>query len=280
MTATAAHIAALRQQSETEQRSRDRGEPYGDDTDRNLTYALLTTDGGPAAVKFQAATLENYGVAGPAFMAWLRPRLADGKWVERTRSRFGVLRGEFLGDNAISARRAPMVALLALAEELACVAGVLPYESLPVGVWRDLLVQQAETDNRPEMALDVVREYLASHPNEFYGLLDAPTPVRGWAGELKKERGDGDREFIAFLSGRLEDALDAKGYSLDAVAEQWADAGYLRLGKNQRPRWKTAVRVAGAPAAKCVSFWRDALDDGSEGGDAPRQERDAQPTLL
>lgn len=238
--------------------------------------------GGPAAVEFQAATIENYGVAGPAFMAWLRPHLADGGWMERARHRFSALRGEFLGESAISARRAPMVALLALAEEWACRAEILPYEPLPVQRWRELLVQDAETDNRPEMALDVVREYLASHPNEFYGVSSdqAVTPMRGWAGELKKERGDGGREFVAFLSGQLEDALDAKGYSLDAVAEQWADAGHLRLGKNQRPRWKANVRIAGAPGAKCVSFWRDALDGEPEGGDAPRQAREEPLTLM
>lgn len=224
------------------------GAPFGD-------------DGREAAEVFQRGVEENYGVAGPAFMAWLLPKLADKGWVAGVKSRLEELRSHLLGGNKLSSRRSPMVAVLALGEELAYEAGLLPYKPLPADGWRDLLVQQGESDDRPEMALDVVRSYMASHPNEFLGSPDAQhTPVRGWTGEYKRERGANGRQYLAILTDRLEDILAAKGYSLDAVAEQWVKADVVKVGKNQRPAWKVTARIGGNAGPKCVAFWRDKFE--------------------
>ncbi|MER6065079.1 DUF927 domain-containing protein [Streptomyces sp. NPDC001792] len=236
-----------------------------------LNQVPFGENGGDAAVRFREGVLSNYGVAGPAFIEWLLAYLQKADGVERLRDRFTALKKEFQGDNPIAARRAPLVAILALGERLAHEAGVLPYEPLTDDLWRSLLAQGAPTDNRPEMALDVVREFVASHPSDFHGmtaLYQDQQPTRGWAGALKRDR-DGDREYVAFLPERLKEVLDKAGYKLDAVVEQWADAGHLRLAKpGQRPRWKTGTRIAGRDTTvKCVCVWRDALDGASADAD-------------
>lgn len=212
---------------------------------------------GEAAVATRDGVLSNYGHAGPRFVESIRKGLAQEGGRDRLLKLHQDLKATFKGSTAMTGRRAPMVAVLALAERLACKAGVLPYEPLPDETWNRLFTGDSPTDNRPEMAMDVVREHIAGHSWELYGMPspeDRP-PFRGWLGAIKHV--DGETR-IALLPQRLKGILDDAGYALDAVIDGWLDAGYLELRPSQRPKHLIPVRFDGR-VAKCFSFTPKAL---------------------
>lgn len=223
-------------------------------------------NGGEAAVRARDGVLANFGHAGPAFVAYLLERLGNPGGVERLRDWHRDLQAQFRGDNDMTARRAPMVAALALGEALAFRAGLLPYKPLSVDRWNRLFTAFSATDNRPEMAMDVVREYLAAHAWELYGAVyegDRP-PFRGWLGATKHVNGETK---VAVLPQRLKGILSEAGYSLDAVLGGWLEAGYLEQRDKQRPPHLIPVRVDGR-VTKCFVFLPGALADEEAAGEA------------
>ncbi|MGC9536515.1 DUF927 domain-containing protein [Streptomyces sp. UG1] len=216
-------------------------------------------NGGEDAVKVRDGVLANFGHAGPAFVAYLLERLNQPGGVERLRDWHKQLQTAFRGGNDMTARRAPMVAALALGERLAHRAGLLPYEPLSDDQWNRLFTSFSATDNRPEMAMDVVREYLAAHQWELHGATydgDRP-PFRGWLGAAKHVGGEMK---VAVLPQRLKGILAEAGYSLDAVLGGWIEAGYLELREKQRPQHLIPTRVDGR-VTKCFVFTKAALAD-------------------
>ncbi|MEU9245681.1 DUF927 domain-containing protein [Streptomyces sp. NPDC048385] len=223
-------------------------------------------NGGEAAVRARDGVLANFGHAGPAFIDYVLGRLNSPGGVERLRDWHKDLQKQFRGDNDMTARRAPMVAALALGEALAARAGLLPYEPLSVERWNKLFTAFSPTDNRPEMAMDVVREYLAAHAWELYGAVydgDRP-PFRGWLGAAKHVNGETK---VAVLPQRLKGILSEAGYSLDAVLGGWLEAGYLEQREKQRPPHLIPTRVDGR-VVKCFVFVPRALVDEEAAGDA------------
>lgn len=213
-------------------------------------------NGGDVAVRARDGVLANYGHAGPAFVEQLRRGLATQGGPERLKQRHQELRDQFKGTNDMTARRAPMVASLALAEELACKWKILPYEPMPAEAWRRLFAADSPTDNRPEMAMDVVREYIAGHAWELWpGETDRP-PLHGWLGAEKQVNGE---TRIALMPERLKKILADAGYKLDAVEQSWVASGYLELSKTQKPAHKIPVRINGKQA-RCYVFTKAALE--------------------
>ncbi|QIY95867.1 DUF927 domain-containing protein [Streptomyces sp. S1D4-11] len=216
-------------------------------------------NGGEAAVRARDGVLANFGHAGPAFVSYLLERLDGPGGVERLRDWHKDLQKQFQGDNDMTARRAPMVAALALGEALAFRAGLLPYSPLSVERWNKLFTAFSPTDNRPEMAMDVVREFLAAHAWELYGATyegERP-PFRGWLGAAKFVNGENK---VAVLPQRLKGILSEAGYSLDAVLGGWLEAGYLEQREKQRPPHLIPTRVDGR-VVKCFVFPARALGD-------------------
>lgn len=219
-------------------------------------------NGGEAAIRAREGVLANFGHAGPAFVARLREMLNKPDGRDTLRDRHRKLADRFRGDSDMTGRRAPMVAVLALAEILACEDGLLPYEPLPEEQWRRLFAAHSPTDNRPEMAMDVVREYIAGHAWELWprDSDDDRPPVRGWLGAIKQA---GDETKVAILPERLKHILADAGYSLDAVVGGWIDSGYLELREKQRPKHLIPIRFDGR-VAKCYSFLPKALTVGED----------------
>jgi len=220
-------------------------------------------NGGVAAVRARDGVLANFGHAGPEFVRYVIDCLSKPRGLEVLRDRHRALTQEFKGDSDMTNRRAPMVAALALAETLACGMGLLPYEALSPDVWRGLFAGHNPTDNRPEMAMDVVREYVASHEHELFPGLGAEdrAPYTGWLGVRK---GAGDDARIAILPERLRKLLEQAGYVLDGVVGGWLDAGYLELRESQRPKHLIAHRFAGM-RAKCFTFLPGAFPSDDRG---------------
>lgn len=224
------------------------------------TEAPFGDAGGEAARRAHDGVFGNYGHAGPRFAELVRKGLAREGGQERLRQRHKDLAALFAGDNAMTGRRAPMVAALALAEAMACETGILPYAPLPAEVWAQTFTTSSATDNQPEMAMDVVREYIAAHSFELYpgrGADDRP-PVRGWLGAMKMRDG---RTHVGILPERLRAILADAGYSLDAVLGTWISVGYLveAIDRGQ-PTYRVSVKIDGR-AVRCFLFTPAALGD-------------------
>lgn len=211
--------------------------------------------GGEAAIAARDGVLANYGHAGPRFVELLLQLLAQSGGRDRLRERHRKLREELKGSNDMTARRSPMVAALVLAETLASEWKILPYAPLPITTWRTMFAAQSPTDNRPEMAMDVVREYIAGHGWELWPNVDDRPPLRGWLGATKTK--DGETR-IAILPERLKAILSESGYSLDAVEEGWIASDYLEQRDSCRPKHKIPVRIAGNQS-RCYIFTGKAL---------------------
>ncbi|MFH0243613.1 DUF927 domain-containing protein [Streptomyces sp. HK10] len=215
------------------------------------TIAPFGDGGGAAAAAARDGVLANHGHAGPEFIQYVLSGLAQPNGRDALKQRHRQLVEEFRGDGDMTNRRAPMVAVLALAEALACGRGLLPYEPLGYEVWRGLFTAHNPTDNRPEMALDVLREYVAGHAHELFSVsratLGERPPFSGWLGVLAANGR------VSLLPERVRKILADAGYSLDAVVGSWIDAGHLETLKSQRPAHLVPRRFDGA-RAKCLAF--------------------------
>ncbi|GGR37793.1 hypothetical protein GCM10010497_45810 [Streptomyces cinereoruber] len=219
------------------------------------TIAPFGDGGGAVAAAAREGVLANHGHAGPEFIRYVLGGLAQPNGPNKLKEHHRTLVDEFRGGGDMTNRRAPMVAVLVLAEALACRAGLLPYEPLSHDVWRTLFTAHNPTDNRPEMALDVLREYVAGHAHELYTTtrtaLGERPPYSGWLGVLSTDK-DGVTE-VALLPERVRKILAEADYSLDAVVGSWVDTGYVKTLKSQRPAHLVPRRFDGA-RAKCLVF--------------------------
>ncbi|MFH8598153.1 hypothetical protein, partial [Streptomyces rimosus] len=128
-----------------------------------------------------------------------------------------------------------------------------------------LFTAHSPTDNRPEMAMDVLREYVAGHAHELYStsraaMGDHRPPFSGWLGALSQK--DGGLE-VALLPERARKVLAESGYVLDAVVGSWIEAGYLKTLPSQRPPHLVPRRFDGA-RAKCLAFSAAGIGFGDE----------------
>ncbi|MBE4790887.1 DUF927 domain-containing protein [Streptomyces caniscabiei] len=215
-------------------------------------------DDGDTAREVHDAVFANYGHAGPRFAELVRKGLARDGGRDRLRQRHKDLTVLFRGDNAMTGRRAPMVAVLALAEAMACETGILPYEPLSTETWAETFTSSNATDNQPEMAMDVVREYIAAHSFELWPSRDPEDrpPLRGWLGAVKVSK---EGTFIALMPERLRTILSDAGYSLDAVLDGWANAGYLSSAVDRgKVTYRIVTRFDGR-TARCFQFTPEAL---------------------
>jgi hypothetical protein len=207
-----------------------------------------------AAKHLLAGIEENYGTAGPAFVTRLQELLTAEDGLARLRDRHEQMTGKLLGSSDVSGRRAPYLAILALAAELATLWEIVPFEAPEPGVWLDLLgAADDPRDDRAEMALDVVREYIAAHQDQLWpGDPRRDTaPAAGWVGRVCH---DG----IALLPGRIREELAKQGYDLDAVLPGWLEIGALCTRPTRRPPHKIDVRIAGH-VSPCFIFGRDLM---------------------
>ena len=230
------------------------------------TIAPFGDNGGPAAAAAREGVLANHGHAGPEFIQYILSGLAKPNGRELLKEKHRALVDEFRGGGDMTNRRAPMVAALVLAETLACRTGLLPYEPLSHDVWRTLFTAHNPTDNRPDMALDVLREYVAGHAHELFTVSRAANseraPYSGWLGVLSTDKTTGAIE-VALLPERVRKVLADAGYSLDAVVGSWVDANYLKTLKSQRPAHLVPRRFDGA-RAKCLAFTPEGIGFGDQ----------------
>jgi hypothetical protein len=230
------------------------GAPFGTDGDASRAAAESVKRGIEA----------NYGTAGPAFVRRLQERLAEDDGAGKLRARHGELTELLRGSTDMTGRRAPLVACLALAAELAAEWKIVPFKAPGTDTWLSLLSSDEQRDNRPEMALDIVREYLAAHSDKLWHpqpkadeewVIGERPPVTGWIG---RDLPTG----VALLPEKLREELKRRGYELDAVLPGWRERGVLAEKPAHRPPYKLPVRLgSGTRPVKCFVFKSEHLED-------------------
>jgi Domain of unknown function (DUF927)/Cch helix turn helix domain len=205
---------------------------------------------------------DNYGTAGPAFVARLRAMLAEDGGREELARRHTDLTEKFRGASDLSSRRAPLVACLYLAAELAVEWEIVPLAAPDPAMWLELFSagEQDRNDNRPEMALDVVREFIASNSDKLWGNGDEHPPAAGWIGRDTKVD---DAPAVALVPERLRAALKQAGYELEAVIPGWREMGALHEKAKQRPAHLIPQRIAGR-RVRCYVFTAQAIEGGDD----------------
>ncbi|MEV4253201.1 DUF927 domain-containing protein [Spirillospora sp. NPDC049652] len=215
---------------------------------------------GPDALAFREGVTANYGLAGPTFVAWLRRHLED-HGPDKLIARHAELTERHRQDaTSIARRRAPLVAAIRLASELAHEAEIVPFASFPEETWRLLFVADDPRDNRAQLALEVVKEYLASYADRLYD-SGRNAPPGGWIG-VRTDVGD-DKNAIALMPQKVREALERAGYELDAVLQGWREAKVLHEqppGSKQRPVYQLARRIAGQ-STRCFVFRGELFTD-------------------
>ncbi|MCP2337874.1 DUF927 domain-containing protein [Actinomadura rupiterrae] len=216
---------------------------------------------GPDAVAFREGVTANYGLAGPAFVTWLRDHL-DAHGPDKLIARHAELTELHRKDaSSIARRRAPLVAVIHLAAHLAHEAEIVPFEPFPDATWRTLFVADDPRDNRAQLALEVIKEYIASHTDRLYESGRSTAPPGGWIG-VRTEH-NGDKNAIALMPQKVREALDRAGYELDAVLQGWREDKALHEhppGSKQRPIYQIARRIGGTKP-RCFVFRGELFSD-------------------
>lgn len=209
--------------------------------------------------------LDHHGHAGPAFVHALSlVQAGDGAALIRERHQDLTRQVEGTGD--MSGRRAPALAAHVLAGQLAYEWRLLPFEPPSSAEWLDAFQAEDETDDRGEMALNIVREYVVSNGQALWraGPIPRTQPSGGWIGRLYDHDG---QPTVALLPQKLTEVLDRAGYSLAAVQPSWKENGViLRLGgPTDRTPWLPS-RLCGPAKARMYVFAPGTIEVG--GGDA------------
>ncbi|MFG2130498.1 DUF927 domain-containing protein [Streptomyces sp. NPDC048751] len=218
-------------------------------TVKEAPFGTDGADSSAAAIEVRDGCSENYGTAGARYIEQLSELLAEsGK--RRLVSRHKELTEAHRYDSDMSARRAPMVACLALAAELAHAWDIVPFKAPQMPVWERLFAVSDQTDNRGEMALDVVREYVAGHGAELWSPhTKEKAPFSGWIGrDLQIDK----TPTVALLPQRLREILQRANYDLDAVLPSWLEANVLVKNTKTRPAHLVPKKLDGRLARMLV----------------------------
>jgi hypothetical protein len=220
-------------------------------------------------------TAQNFGHAGPEFARRYRQMLTNDAKREQLHNRHDELVSALRGDTAMTGRRAPKIALLALAEELASAWGILPYQAMDISDWQALFIEDVDTtDDRPEQAMEVIRAHVAANYSSLYDSQAAHSwtageqrvPPGGWLGVIRRQRKTGTAR-VAIHPERVREILKRAEIEYEAILQGWLESGYLEQSAKSGKPYLIAVKVEKV-AAKHLVFTEQAIPlGGSEDED-------------
>jgi hypothetical protein len=228
--------------------------PFGLDGPRSAADARTVTDG----------TAHHHGTAGPAFVDQVRALLAESDGAERLHKRHRELADAHgqAARNDVARRRAPLLAALHLAAQLAYEWEIVPLPALDVEVWSELLGEEADREDRGEMALEVVRNLIAAQghricPRNHQDTATREAPAAGWIGAQVDMDGV---PAIALLPSALAAAFNhaTPPIALDAVRNAWTERGTILMDRTEPTKLRKA-RIAGQHP-RCYVFAQHTLD--------------------
>ena len=246
--------------------------PFGTDGQRSAQDARAVTD----------AIAEHYGTAGPAFVHRLCALLAEDDGAVRLRKRHSELVDEHAeaARTDIARRRAPLVAALHLAAQLAHEWEIVPLPALETDVFAEHFSEESAREDRGEMALDVVRALIAAHGHRLCP-LNAQTaaidpPAAGWIGAHSDKDGV---PAIGILPRVLAEELGraTPPIAIDAVKEAWTERGSIELEGKRLARVMVGGNQARAYVFPVHVLDGDDLPDGPDTPTAEQSEPEPEP---
>ena len=232
--------------------------PFGPKSDKGRTACEAVKRG------FEA----NYGVAGPLFVMRLKEQLSEPGGAAGLREQHAALTEGLRGTTGMSGRRAPMLAAIVLAAQLAAKWEITPLKVPANTEWLAMFAAADPRDNRPEMALDIIREFIAAHQDKLYDrkverdykgnevtVQPGPGPASGWIGHTADEG-------PALFPQKVHDELKRCGYDFEAVLGGWLEMGALvtkptKAGRRQP--YMIPRRTGGKPPVGHLIFRREVI---------------------
>lgn len=204
---------------------------------------------------FEDGIASNYGHAGPAFVGRLLQEIeanGDGWLKDRHRE----LTEACQGPTDWTRRRAPHVAALVLASELATEWGVIPVQHPAWPVWESLLLsdEAIEGEDQVTRTVETVTAALARYQGGIDHGDGGEQPPGGWIAKVGMAPIGGDRvQAVMATSSQVKEWLARAGLDYASANLAWRDAGVIvsfpqeRNGKEIR-RWTHRARIGGALA--------------------------------
>jgi hypothetical protein len=205
---------------------------------------------------FEDGITANYGHAGPAFAARLVSEITahgDG-WLK---DRHRALTEQCQGPSDWTRRRAPHVAALALASELATEWGIVPVPHPAWSVWEDLMLSDEAVAGEDQVTrtIEAVTAALARFQAGIdHGDPDRAQPPGGWIAKVGLVPIDGSQiSAVMATASQIREWLTRAGLDYGSAHVAWRDVGaivaftQMRDGKEIR-RWTHRARIGGALA--------------------------------
>lgn len=217
--------------------------------------------------RMELGLIANHGTAGPAFVARLLAELAGGRdWLT---DRHRVLTDACRGNSDWTARRAPHVAALALAAELAEQWGIIPFRRAPWDVWESTLLadEAIEDEDQSTRAVGIITSALAETPEWIDHGDGRDQPAGGrWVAKVGIIDVDGQKRAAVLVPVPIaKQWVTRAGGDFEAVRTSWKDSRVLvpndviENGRKIR-RWTHKARIAGSSPTPVLAFHPDAVE--------------------
>ncbi len=171
---------------------------------------------------------KNYGHAGKAFIEYISD-------LEDLPQRFREIYTQILKEVDTTEKQASSMALMLLADKLACECIYLDEEPLKISDCSQFLFSSSEVDIG-ERAF----EFIVNHIGQNHKRFDYDNHGETW-GQIKDEG-----KFAYINASVLRRELSAAGFEFDAVKKKWAEKNYIKLSSDGRYTHRTVCYGAKA----------------------------------
>lgn len=212
--------------------------------------------------RIREVVTRNFGHAGPRFVIYLlRNREEWPAFREAYGDAIASCR-EKTGDSPVAGRMGNSVALLYFTATLASreFSGILPWSIRELHgaistIWDDVL-EGADRSDVAREALSYTLSWAFRNRDRFWEIEadNRDEPHDGWAGRWDR-RGSGP-VLLSFFPDKLEDLLQKREYSPEAIFAQWREKGWIKTSGNRR---RLQMRILGRQV-QVIALTQDAAN--------------------